>query len=228
MDMLIVQIGNVIGSRVNTFIGNLSGQDVSSGIESVLSGGNLLLTFLIVVIIGPVMEELIFRKVLIDRTIVFGDWTAILLSGMIFGLAHGSFEQLFYAFGSGCLYAYIYIKTGKVRYTISLHMVTNFLTGFLLILISPDTTDLTRLVNGNDSINSGVFPGYVLYMIVVLVLSFIGLILFIRAVRKKKVKMVPGKYSMPAGRTAKAVFGNVGIILFLIIVAFMFVIKIVA
>ena len=54
-------------------------------------------TFTFSVVLAPVMEELIFRKVLIDRTIVYGDKAAVVLSGLLFGVFHGNFHQFFYA-----------------------------------------------------------------------------------------------------------------------------------
>ena len=40
-----------------------------------------------------------------------------------------------------------------------------------------------------------------------------GLVLFILSVKKTELR--PGEYEMPAGETAKAMFGNVGMILFI-------------
>ena len=43
------------------------------------------------VIIAPVMEELVFRKYLVDRLVPYGQKTAVVLSGLFFGLFHGNF-----------------------------------------------------------------------------------------------------------------------------------------
>ena len=74
------------------------------------------------------VEELIFRKFLIDRTYRYGEWTAILTSGLMFGLSHGNLAQFFFTTLIGGLLAYIYIRTGKIWYTIALHMTLNLAT----------------------------------------------------------------------------------------------------
>ena len=93
-------------------------------LEGVSGSGALFFTFL-AAFCAPIIEEMLFRKVLIDRIRKYGDGTAILLSGIFFGLFHGNFMQCFFAAMLGMYFAYIYIRTGKVRYTIALHMIIN-------------------------------------------------------------------------------------------------------
>jgi membrane protease YdiL (CAAX protease family) len=45
-----------------------------------------------------------------------------MISAFTFAVYHGNFTQFFYAFGLGILFAFIYSKTGKLRYTVFLHM----------------------------------------------------------------------------------------------------------
>ncbi len=87
--------------------------------------------FLTVVIIAPIFEELVFRKLLCDRLSVLGEGFAIMLSSLFFGLFHGNFYQVFYAFMIGAFLGFIYVKTGKIRYTIFYHMMVNFIGGIL-------------------------------------------------------------------------------------------------
>ena len=88
---------------------------------------------LIVGVIAPIFEELIFRKVLIDHVAPKGELVAILASGIMFGLFHGNFQQCFFACFIGFLFAYIYLKTGRVIYTILLHMTLNTVTSGITI-----------------------------------------------------------------------------------------------
>ena len=46
-----------------------------------------------VVIISPVFEELLFRKVLLEELLPYGKVTAILISSMLFGMLHANLEQ---------------------------------------------------------------------------------------------------------------------------------------
>ena len=44
-----------------------------------------------------------FRKLLIDRIVPFGQRVAVVVSGLAFGLFHGNFYQFFYAFSLGAV-----------------------------------------------------------------------------------------------------------------------------
>ena len=78
-----------------------------------------------VVIISPVFEELLFRKVLLEELLPYGKVTAILISSMLFGLSHANLEQFLYTIFMGIVCANIVLITGKVRYAIYLHMAFN-------------------------------------------------------------------------------------------------------
>ncbi len=227
--IFIMEAGNIIGNLVTTLISRLSGLDVNSAVEDLLSEGNLGMILLFSVILAPILEELVFRKLLIDRAVVFGDRTAILLSALLFGLAHGNFYQFFYAFGLGCLFGYVYIRTGKIGYTISFHMAINFLGGFVSSFLL-DRLEYSRWISADYNemmytmfAHLGALLGLALYVILIIGLSIAGLALLITSIRK--VKLYPGEYEMPAGKTARAVFANAGMILFLIMAAVTFVIE---
>lgn len=82
---------------------------------------------LVMVLLAPVLEELLFRKMLIDRTIKYGEGISVLISALFFGLFHGNLNQFAYAFVIGGVFAFVYVKTGNVKYTIYMHMLVNFL-----------------------------------------------------------------------------------------------------
>lgn len=229
--MFVMFTGNLIGQAVNALIGYFTGIDPSMALQDMMLHESGWTVFLFSVILAPILEELVFRKALIDRAIVLGDKTAILLSGFLFGVFHGNFSQLFYAFGLGCILAYIYIRTGKIKYTIFLHMTVNFLGGFVgtMILKRLDLDSIMGDVMSGNILyymldHLGWFMALVIFELFVLALVIAGLVLFILSV--KKIELRPGEYGMSAGETAKAMFGNAGMILFLAACAFMFVMNI--
>ena len=128
-------IGQLIGSIVNVVVLSPA-LIIKAVVSNVLTGSNvvadllyaddswayLFLGIITVGIIVPILEEFIFRKIVIDSTNKYGYGTAIMISAFTFAVYHGNFTQFFYAFGLGLLFAYIYSKTGKLRYTIFLHM----------------------------------------------------------------------------------------------------------
>jgi CAAX protease family protein len=83
--------------------------------------------FIVVAIVAPIVEELTFRGLGYRLLEPFGRWTAILLVGLLFGLAHGLVEALpiLAAFGSGL--AYLRMRTGSVYPGMIVHAAFNSL-----------------------------------------------------------------------------------------------------
>ena len=111
-------------------LGNLPaffGVEESLGIDSLLEGLQYeQIPVLLYTCIGaPLFEELACRKLLLDRLHPYGDGFAVLASGLLFGLMHGNSAQFFLAFALGILFALVYLKTGRIVYTILLHAIIN-------------------------------------------------------------------------------------------------------
>lgn len=82
-------------------------------------------------LVGPVMEELLFRGILLSRARRFGDRTAVVYTAVLFGLMHGNLSQALYTTFVGLVLGYVAAKTGGIRYTAILHIIFN--TGSLFI-----------------------------------------------------------------------------------------------
>ncbi|WP_368270601.1 lysostaphin resistance A-like protein [Ligilactobacillus salivarius] len=84
-------------------------------------------------ITAPVMEELIFRKVLFGNFSRFIPFLpAALVSSLLFSLAHMDGHFLIYA-SIGLLFCYIYYRTGTIITSILSHI---FLNLFIILLSS--------------------------------------------------------------------------------------------
>lgn len=135
MDAGICGVGIIIGTILNMAIllpfgGNLEN---SNALANMMLGSDTFWRVLTVGILAPIFEELVFRKYLVDRIYKYGEGLAIVTSGLLFGLFHGNFSQFFFATGLGMFFAYLYIRTGKVGYTIGLHMVINLCTSVITL-----------------------------------------------------------------------------------------------
>ena len=84
-----------------------------------------LLNLIAVGILGPIVEEIIFRYGIQHNLYPVNITYAILYSGCIFGLLHGNQVQIVYATLLGWLFGYIYYRTGSLMYTIFLHIGIN-------------------------------------------------------------------------------------------------------
>ena len=86
--------------------------------------------FYIVILLGfaPVMEEILFRKLFLDRLLAIGETGAIIISAILFGLPHAfsqGIPQMFGTFLIGLVWAYMRVKTGKLWPGIILHIMFN-------------------------------------------------------------------------------------------------------
>lgn len=96
--------------------------DIIGNFESKLP---LWLTVLSFVVIAPVCEELLFRGLLLRQLRGLGDTSAVVLSGLAFGLFHLNFLQMGYAVLLGMVFGAVVLLTGSIWDTILLHMCIN-------------------------------------------------------------------------------------------------------
>ncbi len=113
---------------VGVLVGNFPAYIVP--IDTMDFGWNSVPIWLLAIIAAPIFEEIIFRKLVLDRVGRFGETPAVLCSALIFGLAHQNAGQFFLAFLLGILFARIYLRTGKIVYTMLLHFMINFTATF--------------------------------------------------------------------------------------------------
>lgn len=217
----IMYCSNIIGTIITFIIGLVKGAPVNNVIQEVATSIHPLLSFFIMVICAPVMEELIFRKLLVDRAVRYGQGIAVVLSGLMFGLFHGNLSQFVYAFALGMFLAFLYVRTGKIQYTIVLHMAVNFVGGViapaLLKLLDYDSLNAAMASQDEQIIMQAmadVFPGllvFLLYLLLLFGVVIAGIVLLI--VFRKKFKLAGGAV-LPKGKKFSTVILNVGMILF--------------
>ncbi|MDR1640788.1 MAG: CPBP family intramembrane metalloprotease [Clostridiales bacterium] len=88
-------------------------------------------------IIGPVVEEIIFRGAIFSLAKKAWGYTwAIYVSAFLFGLMHGLPLQIIYATGLGILYGYIYKWTKRLWVTVVAHVANNVFTMSIGLLIA--------------------------------------------------------------------------------------------
>ena len=118
----------VISIINSVFTYELVNKNIIDSITEDLSPGILILC---VVIISPIVEEIIFRKILFERLLPLGTTIAIVVSSLLFGVAHANLEQLLYTIFLGVICANLVIISGKITYAIFMHMMFNFFGGII-------------------------------------------------------------------------------------------------
>lgn len=230
-------IGTVVGELITLPFGVSASDNNSLGNLMIMS--DPFWRILTVGILAPIFEELIFRKLLIDRVIKYGEFCAIMMSGIMFGLFHGNFAQFFFATGLGMLFAFVYARTGKIWYTILLHMVVNMTTSVITTPLAMKVLEHMEVINKISELSTrpnelmaylenpevmqvyGYMMVYACWMMFLAVCALTGVILFFVFLKKFKLK------ETPMGVKNKTVFlksfVNGGMILFILMSAFLFV-----
>lgn len=178
-------------------VGNFKEADVVNPLESVLSNSSIWATIIFAGILSPIIEEVLFRGVMLNKLRTYGDKIAIITTALLFGLFHENFSQFFYAVGLGMIFAYVTLKTGTIKYSIGLHIMINMMGSVI----------------GTQVFNSTIAT--MIFGIVVWVFVIAGLILFIKDF--KKTSLLPGEVTIEKGHILSETWLNVGMIINLII-----------
>lgn len=200
-------IGNILGLAITAIISFFTPFEVINPVQTLINSTDIWLNLFLISIIGPIFEEILFRKLLIDRSIKYGAKVSILLSALIFGLIHGNLNQFFYAFLLGGFFAYVYIKTGEIKYTITLHIIVNMMGSVVSLFVGKSAQNLI-----SGAIQHLDLATIIIYVLVILI-SF--LIALIKLCQYKKIKLedIPGKITL--SQPFKTVIVNPGMLLFI-------------
>lgn len=215
----LMYLSNLAGQFFTNIIGIIKGSPVDDAIADLVSELNPLTAFFVMVLLAPALEEWIFRKLLVDRTIRYGEGTAIFLSGLMFGLFHGNLNQFVYTFLIGAFWAFIYVKTGRLRYTIYLHMALNFMgsVGSLFFLGAISTLEGgSSAMNGFHFLLGMLIPLAIVipYLIVVFGLVISGIVLLVT--NWKRFRLIPAELFIPKEKRFSVIFLNAGMILYVL------------
>jgi hypothetical protein len=74
---------------------------------------------------APIFEELLFRGTLYRNNEPMGQWFAIIVSGITFGLWHTNYQQFFYTAVFGMFACFIFAKTRSIIPTMIMHFCFN-------------------------------------------------------------------------------------------------------
>lgn len=200
---------NQIGSAITKTAP--AGGDVQLDILAKMQSTKLPVAIAIPVVIGPILEELVFRKLMIDRTRHYGEKTAIIFSAVCFGLFHGNLTQFLYAGVVGLFLGYVYCKTGKVLNTMIMHMLLNGCSTVILLLLP--------LFEGEDPDRTAIAGiGLVLTLLVLGFMVIMGFILLFRWIKKKRFVFDESMPEcIPQNEVLKTVYLNPGVIILFVI-----------
>ena len=225
-------IGNYTGILFNFILSKILGIQTSSDfLQEGVFGESSILFCCIAVFAAPVVEEFLFRKVLIDRVRKYGNGIAVVLSGLLFGLFHGNFTQFFYAAALGMFFALIYVRTGRIRNTILLHMTMNCIGTVIPLFFGKYLNRIEELQSILESGDHAKLIGllrdmlplfiYVGFMYIAVIAGIVLLIVF-----RKQFRVEPAIAPLPKGKRLRTVCLNFGFIAFFLFCVYEFVMQI--
>lgn len=103
-----------------------------SQIKQSYSESTMVMQIVVLCILSPVVEELLFRGLIYNRLKGYYEVTiAAYISSIIFGIAHFNLVQGLYAFIMGIVFSYVYEKYRNIIAPIMMHAAANITTVFM-------------------------------------------------------------------------------------------------
>ena len=184
----------------------------STGIE--IRGGTMpettgifgfVVTFIGTAIVAPLAEEFAMRGVVLGALRKYGDGFAIIVSALLFGLMHGNFMQIPFAFVVGLALGFAVIKTGSVWTGVLIHFINNA-SAVILETVSRGMPQTAKAL-----INTG-------YFCLCLGCMFVG-ILLLKGDTKKLCELSSGEPEQKPRRIAGYFFSGFLMIAYLVLIA---------
>ncbi len=131
-------LGIYIVTRIGAMVMMMEGVSNSTNqatIENIHMNPFVLITF--TVIMAPIVEELVFRGILMGRVFNPDSIVGLILSSLLFGLAHmpNSIGVWIIYAGMGFVLGTVYRKCQKLEYCIMAHMINNSIAVSMMLLL---------------------------------------------------------------------------------------------
>ena len=204
--------GNLLGQGLDWLLRRVfQTSGGGNSLEVLMDSSSTWAFFLVAVVLAPIMEELTFRKLLLDRMRTIDKPSAVFFTALAFGLFHSNVVQFFYAFGVGIIFGCIYLRTGRIGYSMVLHVIINFL-GSAAVLFLMGDLDLTNL--DPAALMEHLLPllGLGIYALVLIAGSIAGIVLLIR--HRRSLRVADGGDRLASGSRFSLVFCRPGWLLY--------------
>lgn len=129
---------------------------------------------------APLFEEILIRGGMLNNIKRFGSWSAVISTGIFFGLLHMNYPQVPFAAVMGIVAAFIALKTKSIIPTIIVHFIVNGIGGAASLITGK--LDIKAMQSGDFTTLMEDPKVMIIYMgltVLVMGLMFVGLLLFI-------------------------------------------------
>ena len=102
--------------------------------RTTLVEGPLYIDIIMTLCVAPILEEMVFRGVIMNNLKKYGIKTAIIVNSILFGVSHSNINMIIPAILTGITFSYIAYKY-SLKYSILLHFLLNTLTKISQVVI---------------------------------------------------------------------------------------------
>lgn len=113
--------------------------------------GAIIVYFVGIAVLPPLLEELLFRGLLLSIFLPFGRTVAVLVSAVLFAMMHGSGHGIAYAFAVGIMLAIVAVESCSLLPCILIHAINNCIS-FLQTALCEFFPEYELLISGAISI----------------------------------------------------------------------------
>jgi len=199
---------NLINSGIMFMFTKTDGNAVSE----LLSNMDIYSVAILVVIVAPIMEELLFRKILYKVLGGYGKKFFIISSAFIFGLFHMNLGQALYASFLGLILAWVYVEGGNLWDVIFMHIFINA-TGSLFPMI---------VMSSENEIAAAIFGLWFLFVIISGIIMSINII---KKYKKSEKPLISDEIEEPKKITE--LFKSIGMLVYIVVCVLMIIMSIV-
>lgn len=122
---------------------NLIGYTAENSMEMASAGSQTVSMFLYAGIIGPIVEELVYRGFVLRHLEKHGKMLAVVVSSIMFGAMHANLPQGVFAFCVGLVLGYVAIEY-SIIWSIVLHILNNMVLGDLISMALGECSELVQ------------------------------------------------------------------------------------
>ncbi len=189
---------NVVSSLFITVMSLFGFTLTSPDVPMPEGSAGFLLSFVRVVVVAAMAEEISLRGYVMGNLKKYGDTFAIGASAVLFAIMHGNLIQAPFALMAGFIIGYFTVKTGALWTGILIHGANNFISLALSYIIE----------------QAGEEAGTLLYAFIIYGLGFIGIIsALIFKVKNRNIKFSDGDTVLGPGEKISGFFINIPMIL---------------
>ncbi len=160
-----------------------------------------MLTTIAIAVVPPLVEEFACRGIILGSLRKYSDSFAVLTSAIVFGILHGNFQQMPFAFLVGLILGYATVKTKSIWTAVAIHAFNNAVSVFFDYAFMGQSIEIKNIC-------------FVIYLIISILVGFIGI--YLLKDRKDAFTLKNKKTSATKGQIYKWFFTSPTIVIFIV------------